>query len=154
MKIKLTILVIIPVLFSLTGCCLAGLLQPIAKPPASGPATYLLNEKDLPAGSRLTQYQRVPHPEGTDYAVTFSIPDGLQVYSKICCKTNPPAAAEIDLNDTETVRIDAPTVGQGSLAFHGPVMGQPSVTVTFIQGPWEGWVRLSAETMLRPQSLP
>jgi L-ascorbate metabolism protein UlaG (beta-lactamase superfamily) len=142
MKIKFLLLAVITVLFSLTGCCLTGLFQPNAKPPESGPGVYLLNVEDLPDGSRLTQYQRVPHPEGTDYAVTFSTPDGLQVYNKICAPIYPPAAAEIDLNDTETVRIDAPKVGQGSLAFHGPVMGQPSVTVTFIQGPWEGCVQV------------
>lgn len=142
MKIKLSLLAGILVLFSLTGCCFPGGLQTDVQPPESGPGVYLLNVEDLPDGSRLTQYQRVPHPEGTDYAVLFSIPDGLQVYSKICAPAYPPAAAEIDLQGTETVRVDAPTVGQGSLAFHGPVMGKPSVTVTFIQGPWEGWVQV------------
>ena len=142
MKIGSTIFVVMLVLFALTGCCFSSGLQPPAQPPTSGPAVYLLNEGDLPDGAKLLQYQEVPHPQGTDYAVSFKMPDDLQVYSKICCTSYSPAVAEVDLQWPDTVRVDAPTVGQGSMTFHGPVMGKPSVTVTFIQGQWEGMIQV------------
>jgi hypothetical protein len=146
MKIKSTIFAFafaaILVLFTLTGCCLAGLLKPPDKPPTSGPAVYLLNEGDLPDGSKLTQYQEVPHPGGSDYAVIYSMPDGLKVYSKVSySKYAIKAMRELDWGE-DTVRVDAPTVGQESMTFHGPVMGQPSVTVTFTQFQWEGMVQV------------
>jgi hypothetical protein len=144
MKIKLSIFAFaaILVIFTLTGCCLASLLKPPAQPPASGPAVYLLNEGDLPDGSKLTQYQEVPHPEGTDYAVIFSMPDGLQVYSKVSySKYAIRSMTELNWGE-DTVRVDAPTVGQESMTFHGPVMGKPSVTVTFTQFQWEGMVQV------------
>ena len=142
MKIKLTIFAVTMALFTLTGCCFPGGLQPPAQPPASGPAVYLLNEGDLPDGSKLTQYQEVPHPpQGTDYAVSFKMPDGLQVYSKIRYSKYP-IKGMTDLQWEDTVRVDAPTVGQESMTFHGPVMGKPSVTVTFTQGQWEGMVQV------------
>src|SRR4030042_5429135 len=86
MKKKLTIFVVTLALFTLTGCCFPGGLRQDAQPqtPASGPAIYLLNEEDLPDGAKLIEYQEVPHPQGTDYAVSFEMTDGLQVYSKIC----------------------------------------------------------------------
>jgi len=141
MKIKLTIFVVVLVLFALTGCCFPGGIQPPAQPPASGPAIYLLNEGDLPDGAKLVQYQEVPHPQGTDYAVIFRMPDGLQVYSKICySKYSIKKISELQWEDT--VRVDAPTVGQDSMTFHGPVMGKPSVTVIFTQGQWEGMVQV------------
>jgi hypothetical protein len=140
MKIKSTIFAFvfaaILVLFTLTGCCLAGLLKPPDKPPTSGPAVYLLNEGDLPDGSKLTQYQEVPHPGGSDYAVIYSMPDGLKVYSKVSySKYAIRSMRELDWGE-DTVRVDAPTVGQESMTFHGPVMGKPSVTVTFTQFQW------------------
>ena len=142
MKIKLTIFAVVLVLLALTGCCLAGLLPPPAQPPTSGPAVYLLNRGDLPEGSKLTQYQEVPHPGGTDYAVIFSMPDGLKVYSKVSySKYAIKAMRELDWGE-DTVRVDAPTVGQESMTFHGPVMGKPSVTVTFTQFQWEGMVQV------------
>ena len=142
MKIKLSIFAIMLVLLALTGCCLAGLLPPPAQPPTSGPAVYLLNRGDLPEGSKLTQYQEVPHPGGTDYAVIFSMPDGLKVYSKVSySKYAIKAMRELDWGE-DTVRVDAPTVGQESMTFHGPVMGKPSVTVTFTQFQWEGMVQV------------
>ena len=142
MKIKLTIFAVVLVLLALTGCCLAGLLPPPAQPPTSGPAVYLLNKGDLPEGSKLTQYQEVPHPGGTDYAVIFSMPDGLKVYSKVSySKYAIKAMRELDWGE-DTVRVDAPTVGQESMTFHGPVMGKPSVTVTFTQFQWEGMVQV------------
>ena len=142
MKIKLTIFAVVLVLLALTGCCLAGLLPPPAQPPTSGPAVYLLNKGDLPEGSKLTQYQEVPHPGGTDYAVIFSMPDGLKVYSKVSySKYAIKAMRELDWGE-DTVRVDAPTVGQESMTFYGPVMGKPSVTVTFTQFQWEGMVQV------------
>jgi predicted small lipoprotein YifL len=142
MKIKLSIFAVVLVLLALTGCCLAGLLPPPAQPPTSGPAVYLLNKGDLPEGSKLTQYQEVPHPGGTDYAVIFSMPDGLKVYSKVSySKYAIKAMRELDWGE-DTVRVDAPTVGQESMTFHGPVMGKPSVTVTFTQFQWEGMVQV------------
>ena len=141
MKKKLTIFVVMLALFALTGCCFPNGLQPPAQPPASGPAVYLLSEGDLPDGSKLTQYQEVPHPQGTDYAVIFRMPDGLQVYSKIRYSKYP-IKGMTDLQWEDTVRVDAPTVGQESMTFHGPVMGKPSVTVTFTQGQWEGMVQV------------
>jgi len=142
MKIKLSIFAVVLVLLALTGCCLAGLLPPPAQPPTSGPAVYLLNRGDLPEGSKLTQYQEVPHPGGTDYAVIFSMPDGLKVYSKVSySKYAIKAMRELDWGE-DTVRVDAPTVGQESMTFHGPVMGKPSVTVTFTQFQWEGMVQV------------
>jgi hypothetical protein len=144
MKIKLTIFAfaLVPVLFSLTGCCLAGLLIPPEKPPTSGPAVYLLNEGDLPEGSKLVQYQEVPHTKGSDYAVIYSMPDGLKVYSKVSySKYAIKSMTELGWGE-DTVRVDAPTVGQESMTFHGPVMGKPSVTVTFTQFQWEGMVQV------------
>ena len=138
MKIKLTIFVVVLVLFALTGCCFSSEPQP----PTSGPAVYLLNEGDLPDGAKLLQYQEVPHPQGTDYAVSFKMPDDLQVYSKICCTTYSTRLPDLDLQWPDTVRVDAPTVGQESMTFHGPVIGKPSVTVIFIQGQWEGMIQV------------
>jgi len=142
MKIKLTIFVVVLISFTLTGCCLSGLLQPPAKPPTSGPAVYLLNKGDLPDGSKLTQYQEVPSLKGTAYAVIFSMPDGLKVYSKVSySKYAIRSMTELNWGE-DTVRVDAPTVGQESMTFHGPVMGKPSVTVTFTQFQWEGMVQV------------
>ena len=69
------------------------------------------------------------------------MPDGLQVYSKIRYSKYP-IKGMTDLQWEDTVRVDAPTVGQESMTFHGPVMGKPSVTVTFTQGQWEGMVQV------------
>lgn len=141
MKIGSTIFIVILVLSALTGCCFTSGLQTPAQPPTSGSAVYLLNEGDLPDGAKLVQYQEVPHPQGTDYAVIFRMPDGLQVYSKIRYSKYP-IKGMTDLQWEDTVRVDAPTVGQESMTFHGPVMGKPSVTVTFTQGQWEGMIQV------------
>ncbi len=138
MKIKLTIFVVMLVLFVLTGCFFSSEPQL----PTSGPAVYLLNEGDLPDGARLIEYQEVPHPQGTDYAVSFRMPDGLQVYSKICYTEYSLRLIDLSLQWPDTVRVDAPTVGQESMTFHGPVIDKPSVTVTFIQGQWEGMIQV------------
>lgn len=124
---------------------LAGLFATPNPPPTSGPAVYLLKAGDLPDGSKLIQYQEVPHPQGTDYAVSLTMPDGLQVYSKISCSTTLPVPGRLpDLSQQwpDTVRVAAPTVGQESMAFHGPVIGKPSVTVEFIQGQCGGMIQV------------
>jgi len=120
---------------------LAGLFATPNPPATSGPAVYLLKEGDLPDGARLLQYQEVPHPQCTDYAVSFIMPDGLQVYSKVCCSTTSPSRLT-NLQWSDTVRVDAPPVGQESMTFHGPVIGKPSVTVTFIQGQCSGMIQV------------
>jgi len=124
---------------------LAGLFPTPTPLPTSGPAVYLLKAGDLPDGSKLIQYQEVPHPQGTDYAVSFTMPDGLQVYSKISCSTTLPVPGRLpNLSQQwpDTVRVEAPTVGQESMAFHGPVTGKPSVTVEFIQGQCGGMIQV------------
>ncbi len=120
---------------------LAGLIATPTPLPTSGPAVYLLQAGDLPGGAKLVQYQEVPHPQCTDYAVSFKTPDGLQEYSKVCCSTT--ASSRLaDLQWPDTVRVEAPTVGQESMTFHGPVIGRPSVTVTFIQGQCSGMIQV------------
>lgn len=122
---------------------LAGLFATPIPPPTSGPAVYLLKAGDLPDGSKLIQYQEVPHPQGTDYAVSFKMPDGLQVYSNIHCSTTSSGRlADLSQQWLDTVRVAAPTVGQVSMTFHGPVIGKPSVTVGFIQGQCDGMVQV------------
>jgi len=124
---------------------LAGLFPTPIPPPTSGPAVYLLKTGDLPDGSKLKQYQEVPHPQGTDYAVSFTMPDGLQVYSKISCSTTLPVPGRLpDLSQQwpDTVRVAAPTVGQESMTVHGPVIGKPSVTVIFNQGQCGGMIQV------------
>jgi hypothetical protein len=123
---------------------LAGLFPTPVPPPTSGPAVYLLKAGDLPDGSRLIQYQEVPHPEGTDYAVSFTMPAGLQVYSKVarCATTSPGGLPDLSQYWPDTVRVAAPTVGQVSMTFHGPVTGKPSVTVIFTQGQCGGMIQV------------
>lgn len=111
-------------------------------PPTSGLPGYLVQPGDLPEGTRVLQYQEVPHPECTDYAVSYMTPDGLQVYSKICCSASPLGVADLSLQWADTVRVDAPTVGQESMAFHGPVIGKPAVSVSFVQGQCSGMVQV------------
>ena len=135
--------VIVYLLFApLMPSLLAGLFATPIPPPTSGPAIYLIKEEDLPDGAKLLQYQEVPHPQCTDYAVSYKIPDGLQAYSKICCRTSPGRMADLSVDWPGTVRVAAPTVGQESMTFHGPVIGKPSVTVGFIQGQCEGMVQV------------
>jgi len=122
---------------------LAELFATPIPPPTSGPAVYLLKAGDLPDGSKLIQYQEVPHPQGTDYAVSFIMPDGLQAYSNIhCSTTSPNGLSDLSQYWPDTVRVAAPTVGQVSMTFHGPVIGKPSVTVTFIQGQCGGMIQV------------
>ncbi|MDO9128848.1 MAG: hypothetical protein Q7U34_03180 [Anaerolineales bacterium] len=121
---------------------LAGLFASPTPPSTSGLAGYILQSGDLPEGARVLQYQEVPHPECTDYAVSYTIPDGLQIYSKICCTASPGRIADLSQQWPDTVRVDAPTVGQESMTFHGPVIGKPAVTVVFIQGQCSGMVQV------------
>jgi hypothetical protein len=121
---------------------LAGLFATPIPPPTSGPAVYLIREGDLPDGAKLLQYQEVPHPQCTDYAVSFKMADGLQAYSKICCRKAPIGLADLSKQWPDTVRVAAPTVGQESMTFHGPVIGKPSVTVGFIQGQCDGMIQV------------
>ncbi len=121
---------------------LAGVFASPTPPPASGLAGYLLQPGDLPEGARVLQYQEVPHPECTDYAVSYTVPDGRQVYSKICCAASPGRITDLSQQWPDTVRVDAPAVGQESMTFHGPVIGQPAVTVVFIQGQCSGMVQV------------
>ncbi len=122
---------------------LAGLFASPTPPPTSGLAGYLLQAGDLPDGARVVQYQEAPHPECTDYAVSYTIPDGLQVYSKICCWiVSPGRVPDLSLQWPDTVRVDAPTVGQESMTFHGPVIGKPAVTVVFIQSQCSGMIQV------------
>jgi hypothetical protein len=121
---------------------LAGLFATPIPPPTSGPAVYLIREGDLPDGANLLQYQEVPHPQCTDYAVSFKMADGLQAYSKICCRKAPIGLADLSKQWPDTVRVAAPTVGQESMTFHGPVIGKPSVTVGFIQGQCDGMIQV------------
>ncbi len=111
-------------------------------PPTGGIAVYLIKESDLPAGAKLSQYQEVPHPQCTDYAVLFQMPNGLQAYNKVCCSTSSVGLADLSTAWSDTVRVAAPTVGEKSMAFHGPVMGKPSVTITFVQGQCEGMIQV------------
>ena len=138
-----TVIIVYLLLAPLMPGLLAGLFATPIPPPTSGPAAYILKEGDLPDGAKLLQYQEVPHPQCTDYAVSFTMPDGLQVYSKICCSTTPPGRlADLSQQWPDTVRVDAPTVGQESMAFHGPVIGRPSVTVIFNQGQCGGMIQV------------
>lgn len=121
---------------------LAELFASPTPPPTSGLPGYLLQPGDLPEGARVLQYQEVPHPDCTDYAVSYMTLDGLQVYSKICCSGSPLGVADLSLQWADTVRVDAPTVGQESMTFHGPVIGKPAVTVSFIQGQCSGMVQV------------
>jgi hypothetical protein len=121
---------------------LAGLFATPTHLPTSGQAGYIIQAGDLPDGTRLLQYQEVPHPQCTDYAVSFKTPDGLQVYSKICCMASPGRLADLSQQWPDTVRVDAPTVGQESMTFHGPVIGEPAVTVEFFQGQCSGMVQV------------
>jgi len=125
---------------------LPGLLAELSAtpmpPPTGGPAVYLIQESDLPAGAKLSQYQEVPHPQCTDYAVLFQMPNGLQAYDKVCCSTSPVGVADLSTAWPDTVRVAAPTVGEKSMTFHGPVMGRPSVTITFVQGQCEGMIQV------------
>jgi hypothetical protein len=121
---------------------LAGLFATQTPFPTSGPAGYIIRAGDLPDGTRLLQYQEVPHPQGTDYAVSYKMPDGLQVYSKIGYMASPGRMADLSLQWPDTVRVDAPTVGQESMTFHGPVIGEPAVTVEFFQGQYSGMVQV------------
>ncbi len=40
------------------------------------------------------------------------------------------------------MRVEAPTVGQELMTFHGPVIGRPAVTVAFVQGQCSGMVQV------------